>query len=63
MPPFQGSLQRAVTRGLEPVEAGKGVQNGLDLVPLTPWSWDYKPEVSRPLIPFRVQKETFPLRS
>lgn len=63
MPPFQGSLQRLVIRGLEAAEAGKDMQNGLDLVPLTPWSWDYKPDVNRPLIPFRVQEETFLLHS
>lgn len=61
MPPFRGSLQRVVIRGLEAAEAGKDTQNGLDLVvPLTPWSWVYKPDVNRPLIPFRVQKKPFP---
>lgn len=63
MPPFWGFLQRVVIIDLEAAEAGKDTQNGLDLVPLTPWSRDYKPDVNRPLIPFRVKKETVPLHS
>lgn len=59
MPPFQGCLGRAVTGGLEH-KVGKEVQNCLDLVSHIPWRYEYKLEVRRPLIPFRVHKETFP---
>lgn len=60
MLPFQSPLQRVVIRGLEPAEARKDTQNGLDLVPLTPWGWNYKPEVNRPLILFRVERNLSP---